>query len=111
MPVSGGVETEAVHHAERNQVYLGSDDGVVYALAPQDGAIRWSYRGKGAVANHIEKGPEAVYFASAANRVVALDAGNGERRWQYERERPEGFAVPAWREGSPLVPICCRDHA
>jgi outer membrane protein assembly factor BamB len=93
VPVSGGIETQALYHPERNQVYLGSDDGAVYAVAPQDGAIRWSYQGKGAVANHIEKGPDAVYFASAANRVVALDAGNGQRRWQYERERPEGFSI------------------
>jgi outer membrane protein assembly factor BamB len=62
-------------------------------VAPQDGAIRWSYKGKGPVARHMEKGPDAVYFASAANRVVALDASNGERRWQYERERPEGFSI------------------
>lgn len=93
VPVSGGVETQALYHPEQNQVYVGSDDGVLYAVSPEDGATRWSYKGKGAVSNHIEKGPGSVFFTSAANRVVALDAGNGERRWQYERERPEGFSI------------------
>jgi len=72
---------------------VGSDDGVVYAISPQDGAIRWSYKGKGAVSSHLAAEADTVYFTSAANRVVALDAANGERRWQYERERPEGFSI------------------
>ena len=31
--------------------------------------------------------------ATAADRVVALDAGTGKWRWQYEREMPEGFTI------------------
>jgi outer membrane protein assembly factor BamB len=64
--------------------------------------VRWSYRGKGA----IERAPEfsrargggdgageLVYFATASDRVYALEAATGKWRWQYERETPEGFTI------------------
>jgi outer membrane protein assembly factor BamB len=93
VPVAGGVDGEARFDSARAQVYLGSDDGVFYAINPQDGKIRWSYRGKGAVESRPEVGPALLYFTSAANRVVALEAATGKRRWQYDREAPEGFSI------------------
>ena len=93
VPIAGGVEAEARFDPARGQVYLGSDDGVFYAIDPQDGKIRWSYRGKGSVESRPEVGPALLYFTSAANRVVALEAATGKRRWQYDRETPEGFSI------------------
>jgi outer membrane protein assembly factor BamB len=93
VPIAGSVDGEARFDRARGQVYLGSDDGILYAIDPQDGKIRWSYRGKGSVERQPEMGAALVYFASAANRVVALDAATGTRRWQYDRETPEGFSI------------------
>ena len=93
VPIAGGVDGEARFDPARAQVYLGSDDGVFYAIDPQDGKIRWSYRGKGSVESRPEVGPALLYFTSAANRVVALEAATGKRRWQYDREAPEGFSI------------------
>jgi outer membrane protein assembly factor BamB len=93
VPIAGGVDGEALFDQARGQIYLGSDDGVFYAIDPQDGKIRWSYAGKGSVERRPEVGPALVYFSSAANRVVALEATTGKRRWQYDRETPEGFSI------------------
>ena len=93
VPIAGSVDGEARFDQARGQVYVGSDDGILYAIDPQDGKIRWSYRGKGSVERQPEVGAALVYFASAANRVVALDATTGTRRWQYDRETPEGFSI------------------
>ena len=93
VPIAGGVDGEARFDQARGQVYLGSDDGVFYAIDPQDGKIRWSYKGKGSVERRPELGAALVYFASAANRMVALEAATGKRRWQYDRETPEGFSI------------------
>lgn len=92
-PVSGGVDAEARFDAAHQQVYVGTDDGLVYALSPGDGHIRWSYRGKGAVERPPELGGDAVYVTSAAERIVALDPRKGTVIWQYEREAPEGFTI------------------
>ena len=93
VPIAGGVDGEARFDQAHGQVYLGSDDGIFYALDPQEGTTRWSYKGKGAVERQPEVGAALVYFASAANRVVALEAATGKKRWQYERDTPEGFSI------------------
>jgi outer membrane protein assembly factor BamB len=93
VPIAGGVDGEALFDNVRGQVYLGSDDGVFYAVDPKDGKIRWSYKGKGSVERRPEVGPALLYFTSAANRVVALEATTGKKRWQYDREAPEGFSI------------------
>ena len=92
-PVSGGIDAEARFDPAHGQVYVGTDDGFVYAIAPDDGKVRWSYRGKGAVERPPELGGDAVYVTSAAERVVALDPRGGKVIWQYERETPEGFTI------------------
>jgi outer membrane protein assembly factor BamB len=92
-PVSGGIDGEARFDAARGQVYVGADDGSFYAVDPKNGAIRWSYRGKGAIERPAEIGPDLVYVGSAADRVVALEPGTGKWRWQYERDMPEGFTI------------------
>jgi outer membrane protein assembly factor BamB len=91
-PVSGGIDAEARYDAQRGQVYLGSDDGWFYAFGP-DGAVRWSYKSKGAIERLPELDTELVYFTTANDRVVALEAATGKWRWQYERDTPEGFTI------------------
>jgi outer membrane protein assembly factor BamB len=91
-PVSGGIDSEARFDSARGNIYVGSDDGFFYAASP-DGALRWSYRSKGAIERPPEVDKELVYFTTANDRVVALEAGTGKWRWQYERETPEGFTI------------------
>ena len=91
--MSGGVDSEARFDAARGQVYMGADDGSFYAVDRQDGEIRWSYQGKGAIERPAEIGRDLVYIGSAANRVVALEPATGKWRWQYERDMPEGFTI------------------
>jgi outer membrane protein assembly factor BamB len=92
-PVSGGIDAEARFDPSYGQVYVGTDDGLVYAVDPATGAVRWSYRGKGAIERRPELGGDAIYVASAADRLVALEPRTGKSIWQYEREAPEGFTI------------------
>lgn len=98
---TGGIDGPARFDAERGQVYVGADDGSFYAVDPRDGKIRWSYRAKGAIEREPEVGPDAVYLATAADRVVSLDAATGKWRWQYERETPDGFTIHGY--GAPRL--------
>jgi outer membrane protein assembly factor BamB len=92
-PVSGGVDSEARFDERKGQVYVGTDDGSVYAVDPAGGGVRWSYRGKGAIERRAELGGDSIYVTSSADRVVALEPDSGKLRWQYERETPEGFTI------------------
>jgi outer membrane protein assembly factor BamB len=91
--VSGGVDSTAKFDAGRGQVYVGADDGSLYAVEPGSGKIRWTYHGKGEFERAPEVGPDLVYAASASDHLVALDPATGKWRWQYEREMPEGFTI------------------
>ncbi len=92
-PLSGGIDSEARYDDVHRQVYLGTDDGLVYALDPKSGAVRWSYKGQGAIERRPELGGDAIYVASATDRVVALEPRSGRLLWQYERDSPEGFTI------------------
>jgi outer membrane protein assembly factor BamB len=91
--VSGAVDSEARFDEGRRQVYVGTDDGMFYAIEPRTGRIRWSYKAKGSIERVPEMDQASVYLTTASDRVVALDAGSGKFRWQYERETPEGFTI------------------
>ena len=90
---SGGVDSQARFDPAHNQVYVGVDDGTLYAVEPSAGKVRWTYRAKGAIERAPEVNGDAVYVATAADRIIALDAVTGKWRWQYERETPEGFTI------------------
>jgi outer membrane protein assembly factor BamB len=92
-PVTGGVDSEARYDPTHRQAYLGTDDGYIYAVSPEDGKIRWSYRARGAVEKRPELGGDAIYFSTTSDRIVALDPRTGKAVWQYEREAPEGFTI------------------
>jgi outer membrane protein assembly factor BamB len=90
---SGGIDSQARFDAAHNQVYVGTDDGTLYAVEPSAGKVRWTYKAKGAIERAPDVGGDTVYLATAADRVFALDAVTGKWRWQYERETPEGFTI------------------
>jgi outer membrane protein assembly factor BamB len=90
--LSGGIDGDVRYDPARRQVYAGSDDGFFYAV-DLAGQIRWSYKAKGAVERGAEIAGDLLYFSTAADRVVALEAQTGKWRWQYEREAPEGFTI------------------
>ncbi len=98
---TGGIDGPARFDAARAQVYVGADDGSFYAVDPRDGRVRWTYRAKGAIEREAEIGPDSIYVATAADRVIALDAATGKWRWQYERETPDGFTIHGY--GSPRL--------
>jgi eukaryotic-like serine/threonine-protein kinase len=64
-------------------VYVGSNDGKVYALDASTGAKVWSFRTSGsfygpAVANGV------VYVASSNHYMYALDASTGTKLWRHK---------------------------
>ena len=93
MPVTGGIDGDARYDSQRGQVYVGSDDGFLYAVEPDTGKLRWSTKFKGPIDHAPDIGESSLFLATAANKVFAVDPSDGKMRWQYERESPEGFAI------------------
>jgi outer membrane protein assembly factor BamB len=63
------------------RVYLGSQDGTVYALNAATGAIRWRYRAGGAVKAGVASSQGRLFVGDYSGDLTALRAGNGSVIW------------------------------
>jgi outer membrane protein assembly factor BamB len=76
-------------------VFVGGDDGSVYAIDLTSGARRWTYRAGGMVQTSPAAAGGSVYAvaedgSSGRATLVAIDASTGKRRWSYS---PSGVAL------------------
>ena len=66
-------------------VYVGSDDGIVYALSAATGAKLWNYTA--GYYDYVDSSPAVVggvvYVGSDDGNVYALNAANGVKLWNY----------------------------
>lgn len=63
-------------------VYVGSDDGSVYAIDAETGMERWAFATGDEVAASPAVADGIVYIGSLDDSVYALDAETGEERWR-----------------------------
>jgi|GEM_PF-6412494 len=75
--VGSGVTTDPVVDAD--SMYVGTDDGRVYALSRSDGSVRWDNNYPRMQGLAVEG--DTLYVS--ADRLYALNVANGNRRWRY----------------------------
>jgi eukaryotic-like serine/threonine-protein kinase len=80
-PTGGRIVSSAVFGD--GVVFVGSDDGNVYALAADNGQQRWMFRTGGPVAATPALANGHVYIGSYDGKFYALDAKNGAMRWKF----------------------------
>jgi len=78
-----------------NTVYVGSDDGKLYALDAQKWGEKWSFKANAPVRYAPTVWNNTVYFSSSDNTVYALDTQTGNVKWQFQ--------VDSWIESSVIV--------
>jgi len=98
-------------------VFIGSQNGTVYALDRETGCIRWTYRASAEVRTPViiagaERGAPATaplaYFADLIARVYALSATTGELVWVTKADDHPNATVtgaPVLHEGRLYVPV------
>jgi polyvinyl alcohol dehydrogenase (cytochrome) len=90
------------------RIFVGSQNGTVYALDAKSGCVYWEHRAQGDVRTAISIGhltkatPQryAVYFGDGKAAVSALDAANGELLW---KSPPLDAHAAARITGAPLL--------
>ena len=67
-----------------NSIFVGSQDGRVYAFDTETGCSKWTFRATGEVRTGIVADPETarLYFGDFLGRVYALDAKTGALIWR-----------------------------
>jgi polyvinyl alcohol dehydrogenase (cytochrome) len=97
-------------------IYVGSQDGTVYALDLDTGCVRWTFRARAEVRTAIVHEPPAaarsrnsvplVYFGDLIAWVYAVDAFTGELKWSQKADDHPNATVtasPAWHDGALYV--------
>jgi len=90
-----------------NKVFIGSENGKIYALEAETGKVVWQANIKGEVINApaIESG--IVVVNSASGIMKGLNAENGEELWKVEQDVPaltlRGISAPVIASGGVLV--------
>ena len=83
-------------------VYVGSDDGYLYAVDVQSGQQRWAFKTGGKVRGSLAVAGGAVYFRSGDGILYAVDVQSGQRRWAFAPSLPV-VSSPAVADGAVYV--------
>src|SRR5262245_20340153 len=94
------------------RVYVGSDNGFVYALDAATGCVYWSFESSGGVRTSISVGKagakHAAYFGDVKANVYAVDLETGALLWKKNAESHPLARVtgaPALHDGWLYVPV------
>ena len=94
-----------------NAIFVGGDDGAVYALDPASGCAHWTFNAAGAIRSGIvvsDTGEPTVYFGDILGHEYALDAHSGTLAWdRLVDAHPNATltAAPALHDGVLYVPV------
>ena len=75
-------------------VYVGSEDGRLYALDAATGQEKWSLKTDGEVYSSPAVAGGMVYVGSGDGRLDALDAETGQEKWSFKTDG-EVYSSPA----------------
>ena len=73
-------------------VYVGSNDGNLYAIDQRTGSQKWAFQTKGRVPSSPAVANGLVYFGSYDGNFYAIDAGSGKLAWKFPTPGERRFA-------------------
>jgi polyvinyl alcohol dehydrogenase (cytochrome) len=108
----GAVRVRSQPALEGGAIYLGTQDGRVYALDRASGCLRWQFRGAAEVRTGIVAAPwsapeknakHLLYFGDIVGNVYAIDAISGRLVWRDHTDPHPSTTLTA-------APALYRDH-
>jgi len=83
-------------------VYVGNNDGTLYAIDAVSGDETWSYEADAEVMSSPTVTDGTVYVGSHDESLHAVDAESGDREWVFEADGSV-FASPTYHDGTLYV--------
>lgn len=103
------------------RVYVGSDNGYVYALDAATGCVYWSFHAEAGVRTAITIAPVerkgatfAAFFGDIRANVYAIDAETGALIWSRKADKHPVARItgaPAYFDGTLYVPVSSIEEA
>ena len=81
-PTGGAIRSSPA--LEDGTLYIGSGDGLLYAIDAGTGALRWTFDAGSPIASSPAVTGNVVLVGSRDGVLNAVDAGNGDRIWSVE---------------------------
>ena len=93
-----------------NSVFVGSQDGTVYAFDLDTGCAKWTYRASAEVRTGIitDADNKRLYFGDFLGRAYAIDAMTGEELWRTKVDDHPNATItgtPTLGDGTLFVPV------
>ncbi len=84
-----------------NSIFVGSQDGAVYAFDLETGCVKWTYRASAEVRTAIVADAQSkrLYFGDVLGRTYAIDAFTGDEIWRRKVDDHPNATVT----GSPTL--------
>lgn len=99
--ISGGITLAG------NKLLFGTEDGIVYSLNPQDGAVQWQANVPSEVVSAPAYDSGVVIVSTVAGTLVGIDSTTGKVKWQNESDVPvltlRGVSSPVAAAGGAIV--------
>lgn len=98
-------------------VYVGSQDGTVYALDLQTGCAIWTYKADAEVRSSVvisDTQPAKLYFGDFAGNIRSLNARDGSLNWQVKLDDHADVTItgtPKLHNDVLYVPLSSREWA
>jgi len=100
-------------------LYVGSQNGVVYALDAKSGCIRWTFSTTAEVRTPVvvpaQPGDlKRAYFGDLIGRVYAVDAATGKELWRRRVDEHPSATItgtPLYFDGTLYVPVSSLEEA
>jgi len=100
-------------------LYVGSQDGTVYALDAATGCIRWTFQTSAEVRTPVivpatDAALKPAFFGDILGRVHAVDAATGRELWQRRVDDHPSATItgaPVFHDGTLYVPVSSLEEA
>jgi outer membrane protein assembly factor BamB len=90
-----------------NKVFVGSENGKIFALEAETGALSWQATVKGEVISAPALDSGSLVVNTVSGIVKSFNASNGEEQWKIEQDVPSltlrGVSSPAIAAGGVVV--------
>ncbi len=119
----GAIRARSQPTFARGMLFVGSQNGTVYALDAASGCVRWTYRATAEVRTPVvlsdsqssaSGGASLAFFGDILGRVYALDAGTGALKWKQRMDDHPSATItgaPVYHAGRLYVPVSSLEEA